>query len=118
MRKKKAKKEAKPLNLLDLVPVRKVEWKKAEDGLIVLLKPKYAHTFFVKHALPRFKSPNYKIRLDEIGSHIWEACDGKLTVMELGKRLKDKFGAKIEPLFDRLALFIQNMERNRFISYK
>lgn len=106
------------VNLLDLVPVRNMKWDKKDSGLIVLLKPKFTHPFFAKHILPRLKRPNYAIRLDEIGSYVWELFDGNLTVIELGERLKNKFGDKVEPLFDRLAVFLQSMEKNRFIYFK
>ncbi|MEE9390229.1 MAG: PqqD family protein [Candidatus Aminicenantaceae bacterium] len=72
----------------------------------------------VRHLLPRLKNPKYKINLDDFGSFLWELCDGTTTVQELSECMKDKFGDKIEPLYDRLALFLQSLERNRFIVYR
>ena len=105
------------INLLDLIPVRNIKWEKKED-LIVLLKPKFKHPFLRKHILPRLKNPYFKIRLDPVGSFIWELCNGSLPVRELAKSLKDKFGDEVEPLYDRLALFLQSLEKNHFIFYK
>jgi len=115
---KKEKKKKKSINLLDLVPIRNIKEEKQEDGLIVLLKPKFKHPFLVRHLLPRMKNPYYKIKLDEKGSYIWELCDGQLTVKELAKILKNKFGNELEPLYDRLSFFLHNLEKNRFIVYK
>ena len=115
---KKGEKEEKKINLLKLVPVRNINWEKNEEGLIVLLKPKIKNPFFAKHLLPRLKSPYYKIRLDSVGSFVWERCDGNLTVKELAEDLKAKFGEEVEPLYDRLNLFLQSLEKNRFIFYK
>jgi len=42
--KKKIESE-KEINLLDLIPVRYVEWKKNEKGLVILLKPKFKSSF-------------------------------------------------------------------------
>lgn len=105
-------------NLLDLIPVRNIKWEKKEGSLIVLLKPKFKHPFLKKHILPRLKRPFYKIKLDSVGSFIWENCNGNLTVKELAENLKNEFGDKVEPLYDRLALFLQSLEKNGFIEFK
>ncbi len=106
------------INLLELVPVRTISWEKSQEGLVVLLKPKFRHSFFVKHILPRLKKPHYKIKLDSIGSFVWERCDGRRTVKELAESMSQEFGENVEPLLDRLTLFLQNLEKNRFIYYK
>jgi len=106
------------INLLDLVPIRNIKWEKKENSLIVLLKPKFTQAFLSKHVLPRLKNPYYRIKLDDMGSYIWESCDGQSTVKELAEGLKNKFGDRVEPLYDRLALFLQSLEKNHFILYK
>lgn len=116
MRKRKG--ERKGINLLELVPVQNIKWEKTNKGLIVLLKPKIKHPFFAKHILTRLKNPFYKVRLDELGSFIWEQCDGVQTVRDLASNLREKFGEKVEPLYDRLASFLQSLEKNQFIFYK
>ncbi|MFQ6069512.1 MAG: PqqD family protein [Candidatus Aminicenantales bacterium] len=108
----------KGVNLLELIPVRNIKWKKRENGLIVLLKPKFSHPLLQQYLLPRMKRPYFTIRLDEVGSFVWEQCDGRLTVREVGERLREKFGERIEPLYDRLAFFLQSMEKNKFITYR
>ena len=105
------------INLLELVPIRNIDWKE-EEGLIVLLKPKYKHSFFKKHILPRMKNPYFKVKLDSVGSFVWKRFDGKLRVKEIARNLIDEFGDEVEPLYDRLSLFLQNLERNHFIKYK
>lgn len=106
------------INLLELVPVRTIPWEKSEEGLVVLLKPKFRHPFFVKHLLPRQKKPHYRIKLDAIGSFVWEQCDGNRSVKELAENMKGQFGDDVEPLYDRLTLFLQSLEKNRFIYFK
>jgi hypothetical protein len=106
------------INLLDLIPVRNIKWEKKEDGLIVLLKPKFEPALLKKYVLPRLKRPYFKIKLDHVGSFIWEHCDGSLQVKELAKSLEDKFGKEVEPLYDRLVLFLQSLEKNHLIFYK
>lgn len=119
MKKKEEKKEEQyQVNLLQLTPVRNIKWEKQENGLIVLLKPKFKNTLLVKYVLPRLKKPYYKVKLDEVGSYVWELCDGRKTVKELAYKLQQKFGEKVEPLYDRLSLFLQSLEKNKFIRYK
>jgi hypothetical protein len=106
------------LNLLELVPVKNIEWKETEEGLICLLKPKFQLLFLKKHILPRIKNPYYKINLDKIGSYFWESCDGKRTVEEIAGRMKNELGDEVEPLYDRITLFLQSLEKNKFIRFK
>ena len=106
------------INLLDLIPVRNIEWKKSEKGLAVLLKPKYQSAFLQKHVLPRFKNPHYRIKLDDFGSFVWEASDGTRTVKETGELLRNKFGEEIDPLYERLSQFFHSLEKNGFIIFK
>lgn len=115
---KKQRVEPSPVNLLELIPDQNILSKKTEDGLYVLLKPKYRHPWMVKHILPRLKSPHYKIKLDDIGSFIWCLCDGRKTVKEISRKLREKFGDKVEPLYERLGIFFQNLEKNKFITFK
>jgi hypothetical protein len=115
---KKQKVESSAVNLLELIPDQNILSEKTEDGLYVLLKPKYRHPWMVKHILPRLKSPHYKIKLDDIGSFIWGLCDGKKTVKEISGKLKEKFGDKVEPLYERLGDFFQNLEKNKFITFR
>lgn len=105
------------VNLLDLIPIHNIEWKKV-DGLVTLLKPKFKNPFLARHVLPRMKAPHFKIKLDEIGSFFWENCDGKRTIKEIGEIHQQKFGEKVEPLYDRISLFLQNLEKNGLILFK
>ena len=103
------------INLLDLVPVRRVEWEVSTDGLITLLRPKFNSRLLRKHLLPRMKRPYYRIHLDRFGSTVWILCDGSRSVDEIGKGLQRKFGEEIEPVYDRLAVFVQHLDRSHFI---
>jgi hypothetical protein len=115
---KKRGKETQQINLLELIPEKNLDWEKQDNGLIVLLKPKFQHPFLKKHILSRLKRPFYRVKLDDVGSFIWMQCDGKTPVKQVAQSLKKEFGEKIEPLYDRLSLFLQHLERNHFISFK
>jgi hypothetical protein len=113
----KRKKQEAEINLLELIPQRNIKWEKNEEQMCVLLKPKFNNSFAKKHLLPRMKKPYFKVKLDKVGSFIWENCDGKRTVNELADLMKEKFGKEVEPLYDRLSVFLQHLEKNKFIQY-
>jgi hypothetical protein len=113
----KKTKESPELNLLELVPEKNIEWMKTEEDLICLLKPKLQLQILRKHILPHLKHPHYKINLDKIGSLFWENCDGKRSVEEIAQRMKNALGDEVEPLYERITLFLQNLEKNKFIRF-
>ena len=110
--------EKQEINLLELVPVKNIAWKRTAEGLICLLKPKFQLPFLRKHLQSRLKHPYYKINLDKIGTLFWESCDGKRTVEEIANRMRDSLGDEVEPLYERITLFLQSLEKNKFILFK
>ncbi|MFH1941328.1 MAG: PqqD family protein [bacterium] len=108
----------KDLNLLDLIPVQRVDWEKKEDGTVYLKKPK-AQNRFMKHFIQKMgKSPDYKIHLDDFGSYVWQKCDGAHRVDQIGECLKREFGEKVEPVVERLASFVKILAYQKCIGYK
>jgi hypothetical protein len=116
----KRKTQAPPeeVNLLGLVPVRNMKWETSEEGQVVLLRPKYRNAFLARLLLPRMKNPHYKIKLDDIGSYFWQNCDGARTIKEIAELQKKRFGEAVDPLYDRISLFLQTLQRSRFIVFK
>nr|WP_279354772.1 PqqD family protein [Eubacterium sp. 1001713B170207_170306_E7] len=55
------------------------------------------------------------IRLDAYGSYVWEQMDGKRDVMALACLMKERFGAKAEPLYERLIRFLETLKENKYI---
>ncbi len=105
-------------NLLDLIPTRKIQFEESTNGLITLLKPKFKNKFLVKYLLPRIKKPNFRIKLDLFGSFVWKQCNGSNTLAQIADLLKENFHDEIDPVHDRLAMFIQSLARFHFIEYK
>lgn len=93
-------------------------WETDEDGLVTLLKPKFRNKLLIRHLLPRMRNPHFKIKLDDIGSFFWTNCDGRRAVREIGELHKQKFGERVEPLYERISQFLQTLQRNRFITFK
>ncbi len=107
----------KKANYLDLHPL-KLHGEEINDNIVTVLIPKFKNKFIVKHIVPKLKSPNIKLKLDEIGSATWLLLDGKKDVRTISKHLLEKFGEKIEPVNQRLTKFLTNLYEQRLITFK
>ncbi len=105
-------------NYLEKKPTLKKEISfKNENGIITLeienkgIMNKIAQTLFKK---PKVSF----IHLDELGSFALTKADGIKNILEIGGFVKEKFGEKAEPLYERLAKFFQVMDSYSFIEWK
>ena len=99
-------------NLMDMIPHRLVRWEENNDNhLISLLKPKFRVNLIQK----RLNNPFYKINLDITGSIIWKNINGTKTVFALANDLQNQIEEPLKQLYERVATFIVNLERNRLI---
>lgn len=102
-------------NYLENKPVRAdLKWNKDQDGKVTL---EIENTgFFNKIAQKFFKKPKISyVHLDEMGSFIWPMLDGDMDIIQLGEKVKEEFGEKAEPLYERLAKYIQILHSYNFI---
>ena len=104
------------INLLDLRPLRNLRWEEKEQGLVVLLVPKFRNRHLVKWFTPLLAKPNFRARLDAHGSFLWQQCDGNTTVLEIGEKMKERFHEPVEDIYDRIGKFIQKLVRDEFIT--
>ena len=58
------------------------------------------------------------VHLDEFGNFLWPLIDGNRTIYELGDFVKAEFRDKAEPLYERLAKYMKNLESYSFIIMK
>lgn len=108
----------KKANYLDLHPMRLHNEEIADDKIVTILIPKFKNKFIVQYIVPKLKSPEIKLKLDEIGSATWLLLDGKKDVREISKLLFEKFGDKIEPVNQRLTKFLTGLYEQRLITFK
>ena len=106
-------------NYLDYVPLVNPQnsWSEDEQGVVTIhmvhrgfydrLAQKFFHTPRVSH-----------IKLDEYGSFLWKELDGRRSVGQLAQRMKEQFGDKAEPLYDRLVHYMQILHNNKFILFQ
>jgi hypothetical protein len=115
---KKSKKKLVSFNYLELTPIKMLREEIGNDGLVSILIPKFNNTFAIKYILPKLKSPDFKIKLDDIGSQTWVLMDGEKNVSAISEKLLEKFGEKIYPVNERLTAFLTQLYKQRFISFK
>lgn len=85
-----------------------------DHGAITLLQENKG--LFNWLAQKMFKKPRVsKIHLDEMGNFIWPLIDGERTVYEIAMLVKEEFGEKAEPLYNRLVQYIRNLEGYGFV---
>lgn len=113
-----AKNKKNDKNYLDFVPIKnpKINWS-INDYNFVILEFKRS-TFFDKFAQKLFKVPHKSdIKLDKHGSFIWKCIDDNKCVYEISQEVKNHFGKDAEPLLERLIIFFNILNDNKFITY-
>lgn len=111
-----SKKKTIPANFLEFKPSRceKITWTRDDEGNITLEIENKG--LFNKIAQKLFKKPKISyVHLDETGSFVWPLLDGEINVLVLGEKVREFFGEKAEPLYERLCKYLQILESYGFI---
>jgi len=104
-------------NYLEKIPQKNpnINWSVNGEGVTLEIENKGA---FNRIAQKLFKKPKISyIHLDETGSFIWPLIDGKTDIIALGESVKQHFGDKAEPLYERLSKYIKILESYGFIKF-
>ena len=113
-----AKKAKKDENYLDYIPAvsTKNSWDADAEGNVTI---HLVHRgFYAWIAQNDFHRPRVShIDLDEMGSFIFPLIDGERTVGQIAQLVRERFGADAEPLYERLAKYMQILRNNGFIYY-
>lgn len=111
---KKERKEEE--NYLDRVfcHAESMEWNCDDSGRITLIVENKG--FFNRAAQKLLNKPaKTQVHLDEFGNFIWMHLDGTRSVYEIAVELKEKFGEKAEPLYERLIMYMERLREQGFI---
>ncbi len=105
-------------NYLEGIPLRHpdINWSKDNEGLVTL---EIENTGFMNRVAQKlFKKPKISyVHLDEMGSFVWPVMDGEKNLIKIGEEVKEHFGEKAEPLYERLAKYFQILESYHFIQW-
>lgn len=84
-----------------------------DENRIVTILEKQDHKIQRFFRKLKFKIPMYKkTTLDEYGSEVFLQINGKNTVEEIGKALEERFGDEVNPLYERLLVFLNHIYLN------
>ena len=61
------------------------------------------------------RPPVTHVHMEPIGSFIWRQIDGRHSVYEIGQLLHETFGEEAEPLYERLSVYMKQLENNGLI---
>ncbi len=93
------------------------KWETDTNGHTVILIPKFGSHLLGKWLTSKMAKPNYRLNLDEVGSFVWQHCDGMKSIEEIAQRMSKKFGPEVDPVNDRLTLFFQSLEKSKSITW-
>lgn len=109
-------KKNKNTNFLDMIPIKrdKLRTKITDEGRLQIIVPRKG--LLDKIVRLFLKTPRtMKIDLDDIGTWVWNSIDNKRNMGQIGEILKKEFGDQIEPVYERLAIYMKTLENNKFI---
>lgn len=58
-----------------------------------------------------------RIKLDAVGSFAWKRFDGDTTVGQVVAEIKHEFGDEVEPVEERLGMFVRLLRNERLLTY-
>lgn len=104
-------------NYLEKIPHHNpdIKWSHDQNGLVTLEIKNVGIANRIAQLV--LKKPKISfIHLEEFGSFVWTAIDGIRDVLAIGELVRERFGDKAEPLYERLAQYIKTLESNKFIT--
>lgn len=105
------------VNLLELTPIQQFETQTGENGLALILVPRFKNKFLIKYLLPKYKTNHIKVKLDKTGSGVWMLINGTNTVQNIIDQLTQQF-PEIENLEKRLYAYFTTLYENKYINFK
>ena len=114
---KERKKILKNSNTLDLTPIKLHRDEVREDGIVTVFVPKFKNELAKKYIVPKLKSSNFNIKLDELGSEVWKKMDGKNKVHEIIRQLSEKYGDDFKKPEERITKYLFQLYEHKLISF-
>ena len=108
----------KPENYLEKIPRHKdmLSWSQDENGIVTLEMQNKGAANRIAQLLLKKPKISY-IHLEEFGSFVWLTIDGKRDITAIGELVREHFGEKAEPLYERLSTYIKTLHSNGFIDF-
>lgn len=104
----------KPLDIFELRPKQLYPSELVEKGKVVVLVPE-PQSKLVEWFLPKKNKAHTRVKLDLLGSFVWDSCDGTMTVRDIADKMKQEYGAFAEPVDTKVSSYIKWLHTHRFI---
>lgn len=104
-------------NYLDFIPVipEKLKYDIVDGNVTIYQENK---GLFNRIAQKLFKKPAVsQIHLDEMGNFIWPHINGQNSIMDIATLIKEEFGEKAEPLYNRVVQYFKTLVSYGFVDY-
>jgi hypothetical protein len=95
-------------DLLALNPRRARGDEHDEDGTAWILVPRFGGRFLGRWLQPRLRRPFFRIRLDAVGTFVWDRADGTRDGETIARELAEAFPDLVKPR-ERLAIFLRQL---------
>lgn len=106
-----------PRNLYEIVPRPLVSASQTANGNIILLRPKVISPFWRRVLPKRWQKAVFRIKLDAIGSAVWQKFDGVKNAGTIATELQQELGEKIQPVEQRLSQFLIMLQKANLIEF-
>lgn len=105
------------MNLLELRPVRRADWETAGERVVVVRPRPAGGGIRAPLEWMAFLLAPGRLRLDALGSFVWDRLDGQRSVGEIAREVRERFGESAEPVESRLGAFIRGLRREELVAF-
>jgi Coenzyme PQQ synthesis protein D (PqqD) len=105
------------VNLLELRPVRTADWQTAGERVVVVRPRPARGGLRAPLEWMTFLLAPGRLRLDALGSFVWNSLDGQRSVAEVAREVRERFGESAEPVEVRLGEFIRGLRREELVAF-
>ena len=84
------------------------QWELLPDGRVAILVPKFGGRILGRWLQPRLRNPFFRIHLDDVGSFVWQQCDGARDGQEIVQALQSRF-PDLDKAQARFILFLRQL---------
>lgn len=102
---------------MELTPNRIYSYETADNGMVSVLIPRFHNKILAKIFNSRLRDPFVRVKFDEFGSSTWLEIDGKQNVYAIAQNLHKIHGEKIQPVFERVSKFLNQLYIYKFIYF-
>jgi len=94
-----------------------VAWEKNDDGEVQIIVTRQ-NTWKVRLLSKIFYIPRQrKITLDEVGTEVWQMCNGRTTVSQMIEGLSDRYQLNRKEAEVSLLAYLKTLAQKRFVGF-